>query len=254
MSTVAVIIPVRNKAGTLERAVVSAAAADEIHVVDDASTDNIGEVVARLPVKVTYWRWPMKSLDHTAALRTVYHASRCRQFIGMGADDFLLPTLIPAIRENADAPVIFSDYAVVDINEKVLAVIPQDAREKTALGPEEVRARFQSTRNATETGIGSSLRCDVAAWLWARGWEALGPHVDSIGYSAAAATFGCVLLPFVGAAYTHGGSSYGRESLASMEDVARLAGVCLDWLDDVGIDEATAHSLCEKRCTHRYGA
>lgn len=248
MSTVAVVIPVRNMADTLERAVLSAAGADEIHVVDDASTDNIGEVMARLPVKVTYWRWPMKTRNHMAALRTVYHASACRQIIGMGADDVLKPQLVSAVRSNAEAAVILSDYDVVDPEGNKINHVPQDARELRHLTPNEMRKRLQSPRIASETGIGSSLRADVADWLWRHNWEAIGPHMDSIGYASAAATFGCLLLPFTGAAYTDGRSSYGRSSLATQEQEVQWGRLAFQFLERAGIDDATADALLRKRC------
>ncbi|NDC95689.1 glycosyltransferase family 2 protein [bacterium] len=245
--SVAVIIPIRNMASTLERAVLSASGADEIHVVDDASTDNISEVIQRLPSNVIYWRWPIKARCHLEALRTVYHSTACRQIIGMGADDFVMPQLIPALREHAESPVIFSDYAVVRPDESVLGVIQQDAAEPTPMTPDQMRARLQSNRNATETGIGSSLRNDVADWLWDRDWHRLGPHMDSIGYASAAAAFGCLLLPFVGAAYTWGAVSYGRESTASQEDKSKWGKVCREWMAAAGVDQHTADALCRKR-------
>jgi len=246
--SVAVIIPVRNMADVLERAVISAAGADEIHVVDDASTDNIGEVMARLPVKVTYWRWPIKTRNHLAALRTVYHATSCRQIIGMGADDVLKPQLIAAVRSNAEAAVILSDYDVVNQDGTKINSVPQSVQTPTHLTPEQIRDRLRSPRIATETGIGSSLRCDVADWLWHHNWEAMGPHMDSIGYAAAAATFGCLLLPFVGAAYTDGRSSYGRSSLATQEQEMQWGRLAFQFLERAGIDEATADALLRKRC------
>lgn len=247
--SVAVVIPVRNMADTLVRAVRSAAGADEIHVLDDASTDNIADVLGTLP-EVTYWRWPVKTRNHLAAMRTVYHATRCRQIIGMGADDFLKPGLIDAVRANAEAPVIFSDYGVVDPDENRINHVSQGVQHDTLLAPEEMRARLESPRIATESGIGSSLRSDVADWLWDRNWECMGPHMDSIGYAAAAATFGCLLLPFTGAAYTHGRPSYGRDSLQTEDEVVRQGIICRQWLtDSARIGERTARALCRKRCS-----
>jgi hypothetical protein len=246
--SVAVIIPIRNMASTLERAVLSAAGADEIHVVDDASTDGIGDTIARLPPGVIYWRWPTKTRCHLAALRTVYHATACRQIIGMGADDFLKPGFLDAVRQHADAPVLFSDYAVVGPDESLISVVPQSVDRPTPMTPAEMCRRIQSPRIATETGIGSSLRCDVADWLWSRSWDRLGPHMDSIGYASAAAMFGCLLLPFVGAAYTWGSVSYGRDSTKTGEDAARWGSVCSEWLATSGVDDATAKALLRKRC------
>jgi hypothetical protein len=236
-------------ADTLERAVMSAAGADEIHVVDDASSDNIGEVMARLPFKVTYWRWPVKSRNHLAALRTVYHASACRQIIGMGADDYLKPGLIEAVRENDEAPVILSAYDVVDPDERRMNHVTQDVQTPTLMTADQMRARIESPRIATETGIGSSLRCDVADWLWDRQWEIMGPHMDSLGYAAAAVTFGCLLLPFVGASYTTGRPSYGRDAIKTQEQAAEAAKVCKTWLESAAqLQDSTVRALCKKRC------
>jgi len=246
--SVAVIIPVRNMADTLERAVTSAAGADEIHVIDDASDDNISEVMPRLPLRVTYWRWPVKSRCHLAAQRTVYEATKCRHIIGMGADDVLMPGFVDAVRKHADAPVIFTDYAVADNDGNVLDGVSQEVAEATTLTAKQMRARLCSDRNATESGIGSSLRSDVADWLWQHQWEVMGPHMDSIGYAAAAATFGCLLLPFVGAVYTYGRTSFGRDNMKTAEDFRRVGGICRHWLATVGMDDATTRALCLKRC------
>lgn len=247
--SVAVIIPTHNMADTLERAVLSAAEADEIHVIDDASTDDTQAVVARLPVKITYWRWPMKSRCHVAALRTVYHASRAEHFIGMGADDVLLPGFVQLVRDNIEAPVIFSDYAVRDVSGKYIYTVSQDVTATTALTPEQMRARLQSERNATESGIGSSIHKTVSDWLWERSWETMGPLSDCIGYAAAAAVFGCILLPMTGAAYYHGERSYSRNNVYLPEHFLEKGAICRNWmLFHAEIDEPTALALARKRC------
>lgn len=247
--SVAAIIPTYNMADTLERAVLSAADADEIHVVDDASTDDTQAVVARLPVKVTYWRWPQKSRCHVAALRTVYHASSAEHFIGMGADDVLLPGFVQLVRDNIEAPVIFSDYAVRQPDGTHIYTVSQDVTATTVLTPEQVHARLQSDRNATESGIGSSIHRTISDWLWARSWEVMGPHSDCIGYAAAAATFGCTLLPQTGAAYYHGERSYSRNNVYLPEHFRSQGMICREWmLFRANLDEATARALARKRC------
>ena len=248
MSTVAVVIPSRNMAPTLGRAIESAAGADEIHVIDDASTDETGAVLARVPLHIHVWRWPMKSRCHLAAMRVVYEASRCEHIIGMGADDVLRPGFVDAVREHADAGVVFSDYDVVDEAGNFLLPVSQQVTTTTTLTPEEMNARMRSDRNATETGIGSSLRRDVAEWLWRHGWHELGPHMDSIGYATAACMFGCVLLPMVGAAYTMTDSSYGRDNVRKPDDIKRWGAACREFMYRVGLPDATARALGHKRC------
>jgi glycosyltransferase involved in cell wall biosynthesis len=248
MSTVAVIIPTYNMGDTLERAVLSAAGADEIHVIDDASTDDTQAVIARLPVKITYWRWPRKSRCHVAAQRTVYHASQADHFIGMGADDVLLPGFVDAVRQHIDAAVIFSDYEVRSVDGTFQHTVSQEVSETTTLTPEQMRARLQSDRNATESGIGSSFRRDVSNWLWQLNWDVMGPHSDCIGYAAAAAMFGCVLLPQAGAAYYHGERSYSRNNVYLPEHFIKQGTICARWMIEAGLDEATTKALARKRC------
>lgn len=248
MSTVAVVIPSRNMAATLGRAIESAVGADEIHVIDDASTDDTGAVLARVPMHVHVWRWPVKSRCHLLACRIVYEASRCDHIIGLGADDVLRPGFVDAVREHADAGVVFSDYDVVDEAWNFLWTVSQEVHGVHAVTAESMRARIQSGRNATETGIGSSLRRDVADWLWRHGWHELGPHMDSIGYATAACMFGCVLLPIVGAAYTMTASSYGRDNVQKPDDIKRWGAACRDFMYRAGLDDATARALGRKRC------
>ena len=248
MSGVAVIIPTWNMAETLERAVSSAAGADEIHVIDDASTDDTQAVIARLPVKVTLWRWPCKSRCHLRAQRVVYDATNCQQIIGMGADDVLRPGFIDAVRQHADAAVVFSDYDVVDPSGTRLWGVSQEVSDITTLTPEQMQARVQSDRNATESGIGSSLRKDVCDWLWDLDWSCMGAHMDCIGYAAAACVFGCVLLPETGAAYTMTSRSYGRDAVKGKEDFLRQGAICRSWMIRAGLDDATTRALALKRC------
>jgi glycosyltransferase involved in cell wall biosynthesis len=248
MSTVAVIIPTFNMADTLERAVLSAAGADEIHVIDDASTDDTQAVVARLPVKITYWRWPRKSRCHVAAQRTVYHASQADHFIGMGADDVLLPGFIDAVRRHIDAAVVFSDYEVRSVDGEHQLTVSQEVKETTVLTPQQMCERVQTTANATESGIGSSLRRDVCDWLWQHNWDVMGPFSDCIGYATAACMFGCVLLPQAGAAYYHGERSYSRNNVYLPEHFKRTGEICARWMMSCGLDEQTNKALSRKRC------
>ena len=248
MSTVAVVIPSRNMAATLGRAIESAAGADEIHVIDDASTDDTGAVLAQLPLHAYVWRWPIKSRCHLAAQRVVYETSRCDHIVCAGADDVLRPGFIEAVREYADAGVVFSDYDVVDEAGNFLWPVSQEVNGVHAVSPSAMRVRIQGDRNATETGIGSSVRRDVAEWLWRHGWHELGPHMDSIGYATAACMFGCVLLPIVGAAYTMTASSYGRDNVQKPDDIKRLGAAARDFMYRAGLDDATARALGRKRC------
>jgi len=250
MSTVAVVIPSRNMAATLERAVLSCADADEIHVIDDASTDDTQAVLARLPVKVIVWRWPRKSRDHNSAQRVVYDAIDADHVIGVAADDVLLPAFVDAVRENASEAVVMTDYHIVSPEGSYMWTVTQEVTEPTTLTPDKMRSRVESPRNATETGIGSSMRRDVLQWLWDHGWDRLGPHMDSIGVATAACTFGCLILPMAGAAYTFTETSYARNKREAAEDTIKRRGVaCRDFMRRCGLPDATVRALCHKRCS-----
>lgn len=247
----ACIIPVRNMAHAVGRAIDSAfeAGCDDVVVVDDASTDATPEVLAGYGSRITVWRWPQKTNDWVFAQRVVWDTTEADHYTWLGADDVLLPSFGDAIREHADSPVIFGAYAVVSPAGEYMWAISQDVTHATHLTPEEMRARVQSNRNATETGSASTLRRDVARWLWASGFSAMGPHADSIGYATAACLFGCTLLPIVGSAYTHTETSYARDPNKTAERFIQDGRTCRDWMRSVGLDEATTRALALKRCS-----
>lgn len=248
---IAAIIPTRNMAATLGRAIRSAASAgiDEIVVIDDASEDNTTYVLREFGDRVTVWRWPRKSRDHMTAQRVAWESTDADFFVGMGADDIVLPDLVPAIRRNENAPVVFTDYAVVKPESyEILWTVSQEVSEQTILAPEAMQARITSDRNATETGIGSAIRREVMEWLWETNFSVMGPHADSIGYATAAALYGCVLEPVVGAAYTFTDQSYARDSSLTPADHVRRAVACAEWMQSVGLELPVAKALIRKRC------
>lgn len=247
---IACIIPVRNMASTVGRAIDSAiiAGCNDIVVVDDCSTDNTPSVLKEYGDKITVWSWPRKPTDWVSAQRVVWDATKADHYIWLGADDWLMPELGGIITKYADAPVIFTDYEVVDTEGKHLWNVSQDVAQVVQLTPDEMKLRIKSNRNATETGSGSSLRHDVAKWLWSTGFDIMGPHADSIGYATAASMFGCVLIPIIGAAFTLTPTSYSRRPNESNEDILKTGGICRDWMRSVQLDEDTVKALCYKRC------
>jgi len=248
--TLACIIPVRNMAATVGRAIESAFAAgcDDVVVVDDCSTDDTPSVLADFGDRITVWRWPRKPSDWVAAQRVVWDATKADHYTWLGADDYLMPCFGDVVRKHADAGVVFTDYAVVTPDDRQLWTVSQEVTQPTPLTGDEMRARIQSDRNATETGSGSSLRADVARWLWASGFDAMGPHADSIGYATAAATFGCALVPVIGAAFRLTETSYSRPATQTQEQIVERGTTCVHWMRSVGLDEQTTRALAKKRC------
>lgn len=248
MTRVAVVIPTWNMAATVGRAIDSCVGADEVHVIDDASTDDTQAVVSQCSVRPIIWRWPRKSKCHLTAMHVVYQACDAEQIIGVGGDDVLYPGFIDAVREHAHRPVIFSDYDVVGSDGRLKWTITQNANGYQWLSNDDARMRYQSGRDATETGIASSVRRDVSDWLWECGWHKCGGHMDSIGMATAAAAFGCLLMPFVGGAYTLCERSWGRADVQTAEQMLSRARSCIKFMNNAGLDRETIKSLVRKRC------
>lgn len=246
----AAIIPVRNMAATVGRAIDSALAAgcDDVVAVDDCSGDETPEVLAGYGDRITVWRWPRKPTEWVAALRVVWDATPADHYTWLGADDWLTPAFGEMVRGHADAAVVFSDYLCVDVSGRPIGVVGQEVTEPVMLTAEQMRARVQSDRNATETGIGSSIRGDVAKWLWASGFESMRMHSDSIGYTTAACMFGCALVPGIGAAFTVNPASYSQNQNVTADELTRRGVACIEWMHRVGLDVATTRALARKRC------
>lgn len=247
MNAVSVIIPTRNMASTLWRAIDSACSQgpDAVYVVDDASDDDTAAVVERYTMQyafVRYVRHPEKAACHVAALRPVYDELPDGHVIGLAADDIILPGLVTAVRRCIDAPVVFTSYTASD-GERTWEVAHPFVR-SVAMQPAAVEKRLQ-TQRPTETGIGSSVRTDVMRWLWDMGWQHLGPHSDSIGYATAAAKFGCVYLPITGAHIEFNHNGYGQR--AARENTATLEAAARDFMQRAGLHSETIEVLVRNR-------
>lgn len=251
MPSVGVIIPTRNMADTLWVAVGSACrcGADRIIVIDDASTDATPLVVehwmGRFP-QIEYIRHEQKLPDHNAAQREVYAAIGTDHIIGLAADDYLMPWCIDEIRSNADAAVVFTSVDV--LYDGVLFCRTDSAGIEGRATPEAVCDRFKSDANATESGIGSSLRNDVAQWLWSLDWHVLGPCMDSVGYGTAACLHGAHYVRRRSAALSLRERSYGRNPEWGEDFYIDIAKKSMAFMLRAGLDVRTAAAISKKRC------
>jgi len=251
VSTLAVVIPTRNMAATLGRAIGSAChgGADEVVVVDDASEDDTPAVVEacqrEFPV-VRYVRHAEKTPDHNVAQRDVWLSLTSDQVVGMGADDYLLPGAITALKAHAYAPVVFADADTIDPAGTFMYHHTSDFYGDRR--PEEVRARFQSPGNVIESGCGSALRMDMVRWLWDAGWDKLGPIMDSVGYATVACLFGATYLNCRTVAITVCETSYGHPSRWTPQQLMLLAESAVRLMRTAGLDEPTVRAICRKRC------
>lgn len=235
--SVAVFIPVWNRAKTLGRAIESALAQepDDILVIDDASTDGSLEVARKYPVRIV--SHPSKSENWIKAMKPALETIECGYIIGMGADDVLLDGFVRAVRgvEADNAGVAWSNYALMRDGDpmEVMYVRRHEFDEVTFLSPEQTRRRFASLPHyRMECGVGAAIRRDLLRWLNEHEYWTLGPWSDSIGYTLAAIKAGCVYLPGV-----HGGfvveqsePSYHQRILRDADATARLRDAAIQWL------------------------
>ena len=251
MSTVAVVIPTWNMASTLGRALGSACVggADEIVVVDDASTDATYSVVQQWQKShphVQYVRHPEKSQDHNAAQRDVWLSLTSDHVIGLAADDWLYPAAVEAVRRNAHAPVVFTDADAFD--ERGRFTHWHMSEFYGYRSADEVRARVRGPSNLIESGIGSSLRRDMVHWLWRMSWESLGPLMDSVGYGTVACLFGAAYVHAKGAGLTVRERSYGRNPDWTDDDYRTMGMHAVAWMEYAGLDRETIRAMARKRC------
>lgn len=223
--------------------------ADEIVVIDDASTDDTPVVIEhwqRQFPHVQYIRHAEKLADHNAAQRDVWMALKSDQVIAMGADDYLYPGAIKAMKQHAHMPVVFGDADA--INEAGEYMYPHSSGffgDRTA---QEVRSRIQSPCNLIESGCGSALRRDMAVMLWQCGWERLGPFMDSVGYASVAALHGAAYMMRKTVAITVRQDSYGHPASWTNETILPYVEAAVMFMRYVGLDEDTVRALGRKRC------
>lgn len=249
--SLAVVIPTRNMAATLGQAVGSAChgGADEVVVVDDASDDDTTAVVEQWQHEfscVRYIRHKGKAEDHNAAQRDAWLSLTSKQVVGMGADDYLLPGAIAALKQHSDAAVVFGDADTVD--EEGRFMYPHASSfygVRTAL---EVRQRIRSKSDLIESGCGSALRSDIVKWLWTHSWHEMGPLMDSVGYGTAAALFGAAYVQAKTVVIAVRKTSYGSPTMWREEDLQRYATIAIAFMRYVGLDEETVRALSAKRC------
>jgi|694.fasta_scaffold46447_4 glycosyltransferase involved in cell wall biosynthesis len=242
MSTVAVVIPVWNRAKTLGRAIEAALnqSADEVVVINDASTDNSLAVAESYPVRTV--SHAEKSDNWVQAMGPVFESLSSDYVVCMGADDVLYGDFAAAVKSApGDLPgVAWSDYALLQEGDppRQIDVRRYGYAETTRLSGEQFRSRVLANPGfRNECGVGAAIRRDLLLWLHSEDYWRLGPWSDSIGYTVAALREGCVYVPEV-----HGGfvvaqekPSYHQEILFSTDAKAALSDATNAWLRRPGI-------------------
>jgi glycosyltransferase involved in cell wall biosynthesis len=199
-------IPNRNHGHVIGRVLDAAVhqGADDILVVDDASTDNSREIIATYPVRL--FCHAEKTLDHCESLAPLVSEMNADYVVGVGADDLILEGLVDSIRSAALAHspgVVFGDYEIVDCNGSVLDVRRSGFSDVTYLSPSAATERLRGgALGVFECGVGSGVSKQAHDWLSVCGAWRMGPWIDSIGNSVAACKYGAVYVPRVLASFT----------------------------------------------------
>jgi hypothetical protein len=252
--SVSVVIPTRNRAATLSRAIVSAASQNpaEVLVVDDASTDDTPGIVEQLlgvyPC-IRYERYGSKAADWQEAMAGFYRTLQGSHVIQMGADDWLANGVVDSVNRHPNAAVVFHDYCVANTDGTQIGAVSNGFESVTHMSSEQVCSRLVQYPYPTETGIGSGLRLDCLRWLEAQHFWRMGPWSDAIGFAAVAALWGCVFVPGAGATFTQDDHGYGATNRNSSDSIRYMAE-CVSFLASSGVPGDAATALCRKRGVH----
>jgi len=252
--SVSVVIPTRNRAATLSRAIVSAASQNplEVLVVDDASTDDTPGIVEQLCgvyLCIRYERHADKAADWQEAIAGFYRTLQGSHVIQMGADDWLANGVVDSVNRHPNAAVVFHDYWVANTDGTQIGAVSNGFESVMHMSPAQMCSRLMEYPYPTETGIGSGMRLDCLRWLEAKQFWRMGPWSDAIGFAAVAALWGCVFVPGAGATFTQDDHGYGATNRNSSDSIRYMAE-CVSFLASSGVPGDAAAALCRKRGVH----
>ena len=136
---VSVVIPAYNHASYLEQAVRSVLEQDyprlELIVLDDGSTDNTREVLARMPGEF-HWE-TQANMGQAQTLNKGWRMARGEILAYLSADDTLAPGAIAAavsgLAANADAVATYCDFELMDPSSRAVRVVHSPAYDYTRL-------------------------------------------------------------------------------------------------------------------------
>jgi glycosyltransferase involved in cell wall biosynthesis len=213
--TIACVIPCRNASKTLNATLMSVVSQislpDDVLILDDASTDDTLDIVARYQEQFPFirlHRYPEKSVDwQQAANHNALTMTTADYVHGLSANDTIDPHFYAAAQQCTNEGVIFAEYYIRQPHEyhdngllkKEGGIIGHASCEMLPgqnVYPREVLLRQLCKPRFFEGGPVSLVRRDVLAWLIGKRHHELGTWSDSLGYSIAAWLFGAAYIPF----------------------------------------------------------
>jgi hypothetical protein len=185
-----------------------------------------------------------KSENHLLALEPIVESLETDYVLGMGADDYLYPGCVAALRQGVEwaqrerPGAVFADFDHVD-------AAPEPKRLRTLryspvmvhLPPEQYRAYVAHMAVRPECGVASLIRHDLLVWLQREGYATAGHLSDVWGYMLAALRAGAVYVPGPYAAFTTKAAerSFSARGTASPEERARIRQDGVAFLSRPGI-------------------
>ncbi len=220
MKSIATVIPNRNDAPTLRRALMSVCTGmrlpDEVLILDDCSTDESMDVIERY-VKaypfVSWLRYENKSPDwRAAACLNALTLTKADYIHSLSANDWIDEHFYLAVDSVKDAGFIFGEYSVFTpdgnkVGNAYSEMLPGHKAYPSGVLQEQLcRPKF------FEGGPCAVVRRDAWKWLCDRQFWTLKTWQDSIGYSAAAYHFDASYLPFLCGNFTFDPESDGERN------------------------------------------
>ncbi len=201
--SIACVIPVRNSAQTLHRALMSVCTQedvpDEVVILDDASDDDTPDVARRYAESfpfVRHVRYPEKSPDwRIAACENSLLYTTADYIHSLSASDWIDPHFYLAARACVDAGFVFAEYAIVDKGGTTQAMAICEMLSGSVERPRDALLDQLCRQTFFEGGPACLIRRDAWEWLKSRKFWELKTWQDSVGYSAAAWLYGAAYIP-----------------------------------------------------------
>lgn len=210
---ISIVIPVYNGEKTLRRALDSAVSqgADEVVVIDDASTDSTPDILAEYPT-LTVHRHPAKSEDHCKAMEPIIEAMDADYVIGLGADDWLYDGMVASVRRALGAAqgepgVVLCEFDHVAEDGRLLRT-NRYSPVRVEFTPETYRAYIANHTMRAECGVAAAFRRNLLIWMQREGYASLGPWCDCYSALLCGLRAGAIYVPGPLAAFTSRADSY----------------------------------------------
>lgn len=210
---ISIVMSVYNGAKTLRRALDGMVnqGADEIVVIDDASTDETPDILASYP-QITVHRHPAKSEDHNKAMEPIVEAMDADYIVTAAADDLLYPGMVAAVRRALAAArgkpgIVSCEFDHVTEDGRLIRT-NRFSPVQVEFTPETYRAYAANFTARPASGCTAAFRKDLLVWLQNEDYASLGPWADCWACLLCSLAAGAIYVPGPLGAFTARHDSY----------------------------------------------